>query len=223
MRKLYLLLTSNLILLTGVGTLTTTVAGCTKETVYDALKKFGEKNPIKIPFQGEKSTAKVSDETVTKAIKKEMQSKDPIFTSDVLEKIKFDDTLLKPNEQVAVKATYNKKETPIYVKEAENPIYKELAKFHKNNPLQIIYDTNNPKPKPSDPEAAENIRYGLKLNNKIIFTDEVTKKITFKGDHNLKIDEAILVNATYEKKQILMYVEEKLDIAPLISNELLNK
>lgn len=137
MKKLYLLLTSNLILLTGVGTLTTTVAGCAKEK-----------------------------------------------------------------------------------EEAENPIYKELAKFHKNNPLQIIYDINNPKPKPSYPEVAEKIRYGLKLNNKIIFTDEVTKKITFKGDHNLKIDEAILVNATYEKKQILMYVEEKLDIASLISNEL---
>ena len=133
MKKLYLLLTSSLILLTGVGTLTTTVNGCTKE--------------------------------------------------------------------------------------AENPIYKELAKFNKNNPLEIIYDINNLTPKASDPKTASKIRYSLKLNNKTIFTDEVTKKINFESDQ-LKKDEPILVQATYEKKTTPIYVKEEEDIALWISNEL---
>ena len=139
MKKLYLLLTSSLVLLTGVGTLTTTVNGCTKGKEAE--------NPT------------------------------------------------------------------------ENPIYKELAKFNKNNPLEIIYDTNNPTPEASDPKTASNIRSSLKLKNKTIFTDEVTKKINFKSDQ-LKKDEPILVQATYEKKTTPIYVKEVVDIALLISNEL---
>lgn len=132
MKKLYLLLTSSLILLTGVGTLTITVNGCTKgkETIYDALEKF-----------------------------------------------------------------------------------------NKNNPLEIIYDINNLTPKASDPKTARKIRYSLKLNNKTIFTDEVTKKINFESDQ-LKKDEPILVQATYEKKTTPIYVKEEEDIALWISNEL---
>lgn len=140
MKKLYLLLTSSLILLTGVGTLTTTVNGCTK---------------------GKEA------------------------------------------------------ENPIY----ENPIYKELAKFNKNNPLEIIYDINNPTPEASDPKTASKIRSSLKLNNKTIFTDEVTKKINFKSDQ-LKKDEPILVQVTYAKRTTPIYVKEEEDIALLISNEL---
>ena len=209
MKKLYLLLTSSLILLTGVGTLTTTVNGCTKgkETVYDALEKFGkEENPIEIPYQG--LQVKASDPAVAKVIKKVMKSKNPtIFTSEVIKNISFDSTLLKVNTAVKVQTTYEKRTTPIYVKEAENPIYKELAKFNKNNPLEIVYDINNPTPKASDPKAASKIRSSLKLNNKTIFTDEVTKKINFESDQ-LKKDEPILVQATYEKRKTPIYVKE---------------
>lgn len=223
MKKLYLLLTSSLILLTGVGTLTTTVNGCTKgkETIYDALEKFGkEENPIEIPYQDLKK-AKASDPAVAEAIKKVMQSKNPtIFTSEVIKNISFDSTLLKVNTAVKVQTTYEKKTTPIYVKEAENPIiYKELAKFNKNNPLEITYDINNPTPIASDPKTASKIRSSLKLNNKTIFTDEVTKKINFESDQ-LKKDEPILVQVTYAKRTTPIYVKEEEDIALLISNEL---
>lgn len=222
MKKLYLLLTSSLILLTGVGTLTTTVNGCTKgkETIYDALEKFGkEENPIEIPFQGPK--AKASDPAVAEAIKKVMQSKNPtIFTSEVIKNISFDSTLLKVNTAVKVQTTYEKKTTPIYVKEDENPtIYKELAKFNKNNPLEITYDINHPTPIASDPKTASKIRSSLKLKNKTIFTDEVTKKINFESDQ-LKKDKPILVQATYAKRTTPIYVKEEEDIALWISNEL---
>ena len=209
MKKLYLLLTSSLILLTGVGTLTTTVNGCTKgkETIYDALDKFGKKeNPIEIPYQSLK--AKASDPAVTKLIRDQLKSKKPtIFTDDVVKDISFSKTPLQPGTAVEVQATYKEQATPIYVKEVENPIYKELAKFNKNNPLEIVYDINNPTPEASDPKAASKIRSSLKLNNKTIFTDEVTKKINFKSDQ-LKKDEPILVQATYEKRTTPIYVKE---------------
>ena len=73
-----------------------------------------------------------------------MESKNPIFTDTVLDKIKFDDTPLKVNEVVAVKATYNndqEKAVTIYVLEEDNSIstlvINILKQYNAGNPVKI--------------------------------------------------------------------------------------
>lgn len=107
MKKLYLLLTSSLVVLAGVGTLATTVAGCrkrkTENPVIVALKKINEKSPLVIDFLGADATASASKDTVTTVIRAALSTLDKeVFTAEVVKEITFGDTLLKPGSTVTV-------------------------------------------------------------------------------------------------------------------------
>ena len=181
--------------------------------VYDALKNFSRTNPIKIPYQSSK--AKASDPAITKLIRNQLKSNNPtIFTSEVIAKITFSSTILQPNTPVQVQATYNKKATSIYVKEAKKAkdpdqvIYDALKKFNYKNPIVIPYNKTNPTAKASDPAITKLIRNQLKPNNPTIFTSEVIAKITFSSTI-LQPNTPVQVQATYNKKATSIYIKEQ--------------
>ena len=107
--------------------------------VYDALASFDQNSPIEIPYQNNPK-ASASDPKVVKSIKSQMKLKDIIFTEVVLKKITFSNTPLQPNTAVLVQATYEKKATPIYVKEAGSSeaqdVINALQKF--NTPATAV-------------------------------------------------------------------------------------
>ena len=183
--------------------------------VNDALKNFSKNNPIKIPYQSSK--AKASDPAITKLIRDQLKQNNPtIFTSEVIAKITFSSTILQPNTAVQVQATYNKKATSIYVKEAEKAkdpdqvIYDALKEFNYKNPIVIPYNKTNPTAPASDPAITKLIRDQLKQNNPTIFTSEVIAKITFSSTI-LQPNTAVQVQATYNKKATSIYVKEQND------------
>ena len=183
--------------------------------VYDALKNFSKNNPIKIPYQSSK--AKASDPAITKLIRNQLKLNNPtIFTSEVIAKITFSSTILQPNTAVQVQATYNKKATSIYVKEAKKTkdpdqvIYDALKEFNYKNPIVIPYNKTNPTAPASDPAITKLIRNQLKQNNPTIFISEVIAKITFSSTI-LQPNTAVQVQATYNKKAIPIYIKEQND------------
>ena len=236
MKKLYLLLANGLVLFAGVGTLTLSVAGCnhkkkgdTTTKIYDALNKFTKTSPLEIPYQTKTPTAKVSDSAITKAVKDLMKAKVPaIFTETVLDKIKFDDTPLKVNEVVAVKATYNndqEKAVTIYIKERTiepSLVYSELAKFTKASPLEIAYQTETPTAPVSDPAVTKAVKELMKAKVPDIFTDTVLGKIKF-DETLLKVGEVVAVKATYnndQEKAVTIYIKERTIEPSLVYSEL---
>ena len=183
--------------------------------VYDALKNFSKNNPIKIPYQSSK--AKASDPAITELIRNQLKSKNPtIFTSEVIAKITFSNTPLKENTAVEVQATYNKKATSIYVKEAKKAkdpdqvIYDALKEFNYKNPIVIPYNKTNPTAPASDPAITKLIRNQLKRNNPTIFFSEVIAKITFSSTI-LQPNTPVQVQATYNKKATSIYIKEQND------------
>ena len=182
--------------------------------VYDALKNFSKNNPIKIPYQSSK--AKASDPAITKLIRNQLKSKNPtIFTPEVIAKITFSSTILQPNTAVEVQATYNKKATSIYVKEAKKAkdpdqvIYDALASFDQNKPIEIPYNQKNPKAPANDPVITGSIQARLKVKNPI-FTDAVVQAITF-NEITMQPNTAVQVQATYKEQATSIYVKEQND------------
>ena len=214
MKKLYLLLTSSLVVLAGVGTLATTVAGCrkrkTENAVIVALKKINEKSPLVIGFLGADATASASKDTVTTVIRAALSTLDKkVFTAEVVKEITFGDTLLKPGSTVQVNATYQEHKVPISVKESENlqPVYDALASFDQNKPIEIPYNQKNPTAPANNPAVTKVIRDQLKSKNPTIFTSTVVAEITF-SNTPLKENTAVQVQATYKEKATPIYVKE---------------
>ena len=182
--------------------------------VNDALKNFSKNNPIKIPYQSSK--AKASDPAITKLIRDQLKLNNPtIFTSEVIAKITFSSTILQPNTAVQVQATYNKKATSIYVKEAEKAkdpdqvIYDALKEFNYKNPIVISYNKTNPTAPASNPAVTTAIKSQMKKRDPI-FTDQVLAEITF-SKTALQPGTAVQVQATYNKKATSIYVKEQND------------
>ena len=182
--------------------------------VNDALKNFSKNNPIKIPYQSSK--AKASDPAITKLIRDQLKLNNPtIFTSEVIAKITFSSTILQPNTAVQVQATYNKKATSIYVKEAEKAkdpdqvIYDALKEFNYKNPIVIPYNKTNPTAPASNPAVTTAIKSQMKKRDPI-FTDQVLAEITF-SKTALQPGTAVQVQATYNKKATSIYVKEQND------------
>ena len=88
--------------------------------VSDALKRFDQAHPIKIPYHQANPQIRVKDPAILPKIKSQMQSRDPIFKDKLLSNITFSDTLLKPNTAIAVQATYGADSVTIYVKEHDS-------------------------------------------------------------------------------------------------------
>ena len=200
--------------LAGVGTLATTVAGCrkrkTENAVIVALKKINKKTPLMINFLGADATAPASKDSVTTVIRAALSTLDKkVFTAKVVKEITFGDNLLKPGSTVPITATYQEQEVPISVKEKENrkPVYDSLASFDQNNPIEISYNKANPKAPASDPAITKLIRKQLKSNNPTIFTPTVVAEITF-SNTSLQPNTAVPVQATYQEKATLIYVKE---------------
>ena len=221
MKKLYLLLSSVAVSLLVASSLTVTVAGCdhkkddTTTKVHDALKKLDQKHPLEIPYSQKKPKAPASDPAVTKVIRDQLKSKNPtIFTSTVVAEITFSNTPLQENTAVEVQATYNKKATSIYVKEAKKAkdpdqvIYDALKEFNYKNPIVIFYNKTNPTAPASDPAITKLIRNQLKQNNPTIFTSTVVAEITF-NNTPLQENTAVEVQATYKEKATPIYVKEE--------------
>ena len=178
--------------------------------IYDALEKFNQTNPIEIPYNTANPTAPASDPKVTKAIKDQLKSKNPIFTDPVVAGITFSNTALQVNTAVSIQATYKNKATPIYVKELKNPgqgIYDALEKFNQTNPIEIPYNTANPTAPASDPKVTKAIKDQLKSKNPI-FTDPVVAGITF-SKTALQPETAVEIQAIYKNKSTPIYVKEQ--------------
>ena len=221
MKKLYLLLSSAAVSLLVASSLTVTVAGCdhkkddTTTKVHDALKKLDQKHPLEIPYNQKNPKAPASDPAVTKVIRDQLKSKNPtIFTSTVAAEITFSNTPLQENTAVEVQATYNKKATSIYVKEAKKAkdpdqvIYDALKEFNYKNPIVIFYNKTNPTAPASDPAITKLIRNQLKQNNPTIFTSTVVAEITF-SNTPLQENTAVQVKATYKEQATPIYVKAK--------------
>ena len=213
MKKLYLLLVSNALLIGSAGALAVTVAGCNnyiapkKASVHDALKKFSQKHPVVITYQ-KNPTAPASNPAVAKAIKSQMKLKNPVFTDQVIKDITFNDVALHPNAAVKVQAIYKKKPTAIYVKEAANPaqgVYEALANINQKHPVVITYQ-KNPTAPASNPAVTKAIQSRMKSRNPI-FTDDVVKDISF-SKTPLQPGTATKITATYKKKPTAIYVRE---------------
>ena len=214
MKKLYLLLTSSLILLTSVGTLTTTVAGCrkrkTEDAVIVALKNINKNHPLTIPFLGEYATASANNDRVATVIHTALQKLDEkVFTLKVVEEITFGGTHLKPGSPVKVAATYQKQKVPIFVKESENikPVYDALAYFTKTNPLPVIYQEGYKMSPASSNKLTKQLRLTLGYKRPDIFTKTLVSQITF-GDKSLKPGAVVGVSAIYRGKKTTIYVKE---------------
>ena len=179
--------------------------------IYDALKDFSTTNPIKIPYNQANPKAPASNPAITKLIRDQLKSNNPtIFTSEVIAKITFSSTILQPNTAVPVQATYNKKATPIYVKEAKNPnqgVYDALASFDQNSPIEIPYNQANPTAPASDAVITGSIQAQLNAKKPLIFTDKVVQAITF-NEATMQPNTAVPVQATYNKKATPIYVKE---------------
>ena len=190
----------------------------TAEGIYDALKEFTKANLIEIPHQ-EPPTPLASDPAVASKIKSEMTSRNPIFAKTVLDKIKFDDTHLKVNEAVPVKATYNndqEKAVTIYVLEQDNSIstlvINILKKYNAGNPVEI--NSKNDGKFANDGSPAWNIRSVIHLQ---VFSDPTIdkeikkifrpwlKKVKF-SKTQLKKGESVGVTASYGGKSTTIFV-----------------
>ena len=214
MKKLYLLLTSSLVVLAGVGTLATTVAGCrkrkTENAVIVALKKINEKSPLVIDFLGADATASASKDTVTTVIRAALSTLDKeVFTAEVVKEITFGDTLLKPGSTVTVTATYQEQEVPISVKEGENlqPVYDSLKSFDKKHPLLLVYQEEYQTSSASKKKVTKYLRLILGYKRPDIFTEKNVKQITF-NDAHLEPGKSVEILATYHGKATAIYVQE---------------
>lgn len=214
MKKLYLLLTSSLVVLAGVGTLATTVAGCrkrkTENPVIVALKKINEKSPLVIDFLGADATASASEDTVTTVIRAALSTLDKeVFTAEVVKEITFGDTLLKPGSTVTVTATYQEQEVPISVKEGENlqPVYDSLKSFDKKHPLLLVYQEEYQTSSASKKKVTKYLRLILGYKRPDIFTEKNVKQITF-NDAHLEPGKSVEILATYHGKATAIYVQE---------------
>ena len=199
----------------GVGTLTTTVAGCrrhrTEDAVIVALKKINKNQPLTIKFLREDATASASKRTVTAVIRTALQKLDKkVFTDKVVDKITFGDNHLKPGSTVTVVATYQEQATGISIKESKNlkPVYDALAYFTEKNPLPVIYQEQYKTSSASSKDLAKQLRLTLGYKRPDIFTEVLVRQITF-GDEPLKPGVVVEVSAKYQGKKTIIHVKEE--------------
>lgn len=112
MKKLYLLLVNSVLLLTGVGFLAITVAGChagaPKKTIIGALNECTTKQTaLKINNLNVKQRTRANDPKAKKAIFAALNWRfSDIFTTAVQKEITLDSTKLIPDQPVPVQVTY---------------------------------------------------------------------------------------------------------------------
>ena len=216
MKKLYLLLVNSVLLLTGVGFLAITVAGCRshakapKKTIIGALNECTTKQTaLKINNLNVKQRTWANDPEARKAIFAALNWRfSNIFTTAVQKEITLDNTKLIPDQPVLVQVTYRGTTVvKIYIWEKINPAFAALKKFSQNNPIEIPYNQKNPKAPANDPVITDSIRAQLKVKNPI-FTDAVVQAITF-NEITMQPNIAVAVQATYLGEKTTIYVKEQ--------------
>ena len=216
MKKLYLLLVNSVLLLTGVGFLAITVAGCRshagapKKTIIGALNECTTKQTaLKINNLKVKQRTWANDPKAKKAIFAALNWRfSNIFTTAVQKEITLDSTKLIPDQPVLVQVTYRGTTVvKIYIWEKISPVFAALKKFSQKNPIEIPYNQKNPKVPASDPVVALKIKSAMKSKNPI-FTDAVVGEITFSST-SLQPNTAVAVQATYLGEKTTIYVKEQ--------------
>ena len=216
MKKLYLLLVNSVLLLTGVGFLAITVAGCRshakapKKTIIDALNECTTKQTaLKINNLNVKQRTWANDPEAKKAIFAALNWRfSNIFTTAVQKEITLDSTKLIPDQPVLVQVTYRGTTVvKIYIWEKISPAFAALKKFSQNNPIVITYNKKNPTALASNPAVTTAIKSQMKKRDPI-FTDPVLAEITF-SKTPLQPGTAVAVQATYLGKKTTIYVKEQ--------------
>ena len=216
MKKLYLLLVNSVLLLTGVGFLAITVAGCRshakapKKTIIGALNECTTKQTaLKINNLNVKQRTSANDPEAKKAIFAALNWRfSNIFTTAVQKEITLDSTKLIPDQPVLVQVTYRGTTVvKIYIWEKISPAFAALKKFSQNNPIEIPYNQKNPKAPANDPVITGSIQAQLKVKNPI-FTDAVVQAITF-NEITMQPNTAVAVQATYLGEKTTIYVKEQ--------------
>ena len=216
MKKLYLLLVNSVLLLTGVGFLAITVAGCRshakapKKTIIGALNECTTKQTaLKINNLNVKQRTWANDPEAEKAIFAALNWRfSNIFTTAVQKEITLDSTKLIPDQPVLVQVTYRGTTVvKIYIWEKISPAFAALKKFSQNNPIEIPYNQKNPKAPANDPVITGSIQARLKVKNPI-FTDAVVQAITF-NEITMQPNTAVAVQATYLGEKTTIYVKEQ--------------
>ena len=216
MKKLYLLLVNSLLLLTGVGFLAITVAGCRshakppKKTIIGALNECTTKQTaLKINNLNVKQRTWANDPEAKKAIFAALNWRfSNIFTTAVQKEITLDSTKLIPDQPVLVQATYRGTTVvQIYIWEKISPAFAALKKFSQKNPIVIPDNKKNPTAIASDPAVTTAIKSQMKKRDPI-FTDPVLAEITF-SKTPLQPGTAVLVQATYLGEKTTIYVKER--------------
>ena len=216
MKKLYLLLVNSLLLLTGVGFLAITVAGCRshakppKKTIIGALNECTTKQTaLKINNLNVKQRTWANDPEAKKAIFAALNWRfSNIFTTAVQKEITLDSTKLIPDQPVLVQVTYRGTTVvQIYIWEKISPAFAALKKFSQKNPIVIPYNKKNPTAIASDPAVTTAIKSQMKKRDPI-FTDPVLAEITF-SKTPLQPGTAVLVQATYLGEKTTIYVKEQ--------------
>ena len=216
MKKLYLLLVNSLLLLTGVGFLAITVAGCRshakapKKTIIGALNECTTKQTaLKINNLNVKQRTWANDPEAKKAIFAALNWRfSNIFTTAVQKEITLDSTKLIPDQPVLVQVTYRVTTVvQIYIWEKISPAFAALKKFSQKNPIVITYNKKNPTALASSSLVTKAIQSRMKSRNPI-FTDDVVKDISF-SKTPLQPGTAVAVQATYLGEKTTIYVKER--------------
>ena len=193
MKKIYLLLVNGLLITSAVGVTALTVAGCNDEDkdkdkgkkvadedVKKALEKFQE-NPLEIAYLEGHDAASTSLKVVSDEIRKKLAKNSTVLTEEIVKKIEFDNSLLIPDEDVPVEATYTgdtKINARILVRESYGTefVKDKLAAYTDKNPLQAEYTGDGDAKAASSPEVTGKIKKALRharltsgLLNKISF------------------------------------------------------
>ena len=215
MKKLYLLLVNSVLLLTGVGFLAITVAGChagaPKKTIIGALNECTTKQTaLKINNLNVKQRTRANDPKAKKAIFAALNWRfSDIFTTAVQKEITLDSTKLIPDQPVPVQVTYRGTTVvKIYIWEKISPVFAALKKFSQKNPIEIPYNKKNPTALASDHKVTVAIKDRMRENNPTVFRDKILKQITFDGTP-LQPNTAVAVQATYLGEKTTIYVKEQ--------------
>ena len=169
MKKIYLLLVNGLLITSAVGVTALTVAGCNDEDkdkdkdkkvadkdVEKALEEF-RKNPLEIAYLEGHDTDSTSLTAVRDEIRKKLAGASSVLTEEIVKKIKFNNSLLIPGQEITVNATYTgDKEILVEIKVKElygtEFVKKKLDAYTNENPLQVGY-TGDDTPKAASSDA----------------------------------------------------------------------
>ena len=217
MKKIYLLLVNGLLITSAVGVTALTVAGCNDEDkkpkkpkvtdtdVKKALEKFQEET-LKIDYLEGNDAGSTSLPVVSKEIRKKLADNSTVLTEEIVKKIEFNNSLLIPDEEVLVEATYTGtgdkkiKVDNIKVKESYGTKFVKdtLAAYTQKNPLQTEYTGDDTAKAASSDAVTGKIKKTLRHAG---LTSGLLNKISFDGTEITPGADAVEITPSYPGTQ----------------------